>query len=75
MALSDSDTEILRPLTPTGIDPDNVTTGSLEALQSDEQRKVLDIVDHLRRQGLNGIVELPQLVVVCSSKACVEYRS
>jgi hypothetical protein len=45
------------------LDPDGVTTDSLEALQSDEQRKILDIVDHLRRQGLSGIVELPQLVV------------
>ncbi|KAI0616786.1 GTP-binding protein [Pyrenophora tritici-repentis] len=45
------------------IDLNSVTTDSLEALQSNEQRKVLDIVDHLRRQGLNGIVKLPQLVV------------
>lgn len=45
------------------IDPDVITTGSLEALQSDEQRRILDIVDHLRRQGLSGVVELPQLVV------------
>ena len=61
MATSGSDGENARPLTPT--DPDAITTDSLEALQSDEQRKVLDIVDHLRRQGLSGIVELPQLVV------------
>ena len=61
MAISGSDGENARPRTPT--DPDAITTDSLEALQSDEQRKVLDIVDHLRRQGLSGIVELPQLVV------------
>ncbi len=48
---------------PTPDDFDEVTTASLEALQSDEHRKVLDIVDHLRRQGLSGIIELPQLVV------------
>jgi hypothetical protein len=48
---------------PALVDPDAVTTDSLETLQSDEQRKVLDIVGHLRRQGLNSIVELPQLVV------------
>ena len=46
------------PVTPVNMDPDGVTTESLEALQSDEQRKVLDVVDHLRRQGLSGIVEL-----------------
>jgi hypothetical protein len=59
MVTSDSE----RPLSPMLVDPENVTTDSLEALQSDEQRKILDIVDHLRRQGLQGIVELPQLVV------------
>jgi hypothetical protein len=45
------------------IDLDSITTSSLEALQGDGQRKILDIVDDLRRQGLSGIVELPQLVV------------
>jgi hypothetical protein len=61
MTLSDSDFDSSIPSTP--IDLDGVTTDSLDALQSDGQRKVLDIVDHLRRQGLSGIVELPQLVV------------
>lgn len=68
MPLSDSDTDAPRPLTPT--DPDGVTTGSLESLQSDEQRKILDIVDHLRRQGLSGVVELPQIVVVSHTYTC-----
>lgn len=45
------------------IDPDAVTTSSLQALQSEDQRKVMDIVDRLRRTGLSGIVELPQLIV------------
>jgi hypothetical protein len=48
---------------PIPIDPNAVTTSSLKALQSDDQRKVMDIVDKLRRTGLNGIVGLPQLVV------------
>jgi hypothetical protein len=61
MASSTVDSDRTEPHTP--IDPDGVTTDSLEALQSNEQRKILDIVDHLRRQGLSGIVELPQLVV------------
>jgi hypothetical protein len=61
MTLSDSDTDTLQPLTP--VDPDAVTTSSLQALQSADQRKVMDIVDKLRRTGLSGIVELPQLVV------------
>jgi hypothetical protein len=61
---SDSDYEgIETPITPVTIDPDSVTTSSLQALQSADQRKVMDIVDKLRRTGLSGIVELPQLVV------------
>ncbi|KAJ4991097.1 dynamin family protein [Stagonosporopsis vannaccii] len=47
----------------TPADPNAITTSSLKALQSADQRKVLDIVDKLRRTGLSGIVELPQLVV------------
>jgi hypothetical protein len=50
-------------ITPLAIDEEAVTTSSLQALQSADQRKVLDIVDKLRRTGLNGVVELPQLVV------------
>jgi len=61
---SDSEFEgIGTPVTPVMIDPDSVTTNSLQALQSEDQRKVMDIVDKLRRTGLGGIVELPQLVV------------
>jgi hypothetical protein len=61
---SDSEFEgIGMPVTPVVIDPDSVTTNSLQALQSEDQRKVMDIVDKLRRTGLSGIVELPQLVV------------
>jgi hypothetical protein len=50
-------------ITPLSIDDNAVTTSSLQALQSADQRKVLDIVDKLRRTGLSGVVELPQLVV------------
>ena len=39
------------------------TTSSLEGLQSDEQRHVLDIVAQLRKCGLESILPLPQLVV------------
>ena len=39
------------------------TTLSLEGLQSDEQRRVLNIVDQLRKSGLESILSLPQLVV------------
>ncbi|KAG9196913.1 hypothetical protein G6514_003047 [Epicoccum nigrum] len=62
---SDSDFEGVEMLTAPAvpIDPDSVTTSSLHALQSADQRKVMDIVDKLWRTGLNGIVELPQLVV------------
>lgn len=41
----------------------SISTSSLDALQSDEQRQVLNIVDSLRQCGLEGIVSLPQLVV------------
>lgn len=51
------------PTTPDSFDTDAITTTSLEVLQSDGQRKILDIVDDLRHQGLSGIVGLPQLVV------------
>lgn len=54
---------MITPIIPDAIDSEAVTTNSLKALQSDDQRKVLDIVDKLRRTGLNGIVGLPQLVV------------
>jgi hypothetical protein len=38
-------------------------TASLQALQSTEQRTIMDLVDRLRRAGLNSILQLPQLVV------------
>ncbi len=52
------------------LDPENghspkvleITT-SLEGLQSDEQRNVLNIVDQLRKCGLESMLSLPQLVV------------
>lgn len=63
MTSSDSEAGTPRLHTPISIDADAVTTSSLQALQSADQRKVMDIVDKLRRTGLSGIVELPQLVV------------
>ncbi|KAK7188804.1 hypothetical protein DPSP01_014147 [Paraphaeosphaeria sporulosa] len=61
---SDSEWDgLASPITSVAIDSEAVTTNSLKALQSDDQRKVLDIVDKLRRTGLSGIVGLPQLVV------------
>ena len=63
MATSTSN-DVGTPMAPVSIiDPDAVTTTSLKALQSDDQRKVMDIVDKLRRTGLSGVVGLPQLVV------------
>ncbi|KAF2190472.1 GTP-binding protein [Zopfia rhizophila CBS 207.26] len=61
-----SDTEsdgVSTPATPVAVDAGSLTTNSLKALQSDDQRKVMDIVDKLRRTGLSGVVALPQLVV------------
>jgi len=48
--------ELLGPLFPT-------TTSSLDALQTADQRKVLNIVDSLRQCGIDNIIPLPQLVV------------
>lgn len=39
------------------------TTESLRKLQSTGERQLLDVVDKLRRAGLNGTIKLPQLVV------------
>lgn len=44
-------------------DSDRFTTASLKKLQSDDERRLLDIVDKLRRTGLHGTIGLPQLVV------------
>ena len=43
-------------------------TASLEALQSEEQRLVLDTVAEVRKCGLESILALPQLVV-CSNQS------
>ncbi|PGH20399.1 hypothetical protein AJ80_03544 [Polytolypa hystricis UAMH7299] len=45
--------------------PDSLalTNNSLEALQSAEQRELLDLVDRLRRGGLSSVLQLPQIVV------------
>lgn len=40
-----------------------LTTASLDALQTDDMRKIMDMVDKLRRMGLDGVLQLPQLVV------------
>ncbi|KAF3906347.1 Dynamin-1 [Dactylellina cionopaga] len=40
-----------------------LNTASLEALQDDGQRKILDVVDNLKRIGLSNVLSLPQLVV------------
>jgi hypothetical protein len=42
---------------------ESTSTSSLDALQNDEQSKILNIVDSLRQCGLDGILSLPQLVV------------
>ena len=63
------------PMTPQDITtdlgaPSNVTpatyipiTASLEQLETDEQRHVLDTVAQIRKCGLDGVLSLPQLVV------------
>lgn len=41
-----------------------LTNESLESLQSEDARKVMDTVDRLRKAGLGSIVQLPQIVTV-----------
>ncbi len=43
--------------------PKTIGSSSLDALQSTDSRRVMDIVDKLRRSGLSGILQLPQLVL------------
>ena len=64
-----------RPISPTDFSdtPDSLQvldgheelniTASLEDLQTDEQRRVLDTVAQVRKCGLDSILSLPQLVV------------
>jgi hypothetical protein len=61
MSQTASDTEIITPVSSTETDP--LTTDSLKQLQSKDERRLLDVVDKLRRTGLDGTIELPQLVV------------
>src|SRR6266536_3380383 len=52
----------VEPQTPPITEDLNITT-SLEDLQTDEQRRVLDTVAQVRKCGLESILSLPQLVV------------
>lgn len=45
------------------VDSESLNTTSLEALQAMDQRKIMDVIDKLRRTGLDSILGLPQLVV------------
>jgi hypothetical protein len=61
MSRTVSETKMNGSVTSTENDP--FTTDSLKKLQSTDERRILDVVDKLRRTGLNGTIELPQLVV------------
>ncbi|KAF2837622.1 hypothetical protein M501DRAFT_1006657 [Patellaria atrata CBS 101060] len=50
------------------VNVENITTSSLDALQDAGQRKTLDVVDKLRRNGLSNVLQLPQ-VVVCGDQS------
>lgn len=57
-------TVILDQTTPTALPGNHLPiTASLEQLQTDEQRHVLDTVAQIRKCGLDGVLSLPQLVV------------
>lgn len=46
------------------ISTDKLTHASLEELQGENARHLMDTVDRLRQIGLSGIIQLPQIVVV-----------
>lgn len=46
-----------------GSEIEALSTAALTKLQSQDGRRLLDAVDKLRRAGLQGTIELPQLVV------------
>ena len=52
---------------------DVAINSSLEDLQTDEQRRVLDTVAEVRKCGLESILSLPQLVV-CGDQSAGELR-
>lgn len=41
-----------------------LTTPTLESIEGDEARQLMDVVDKLRRAGLDSIIQLPQIVTV-----------
>ena len=43
--------------------PDMQNTASLEELETEEQRKTLDVVAQVRKCGLDSVLDLPQIVV------------
>ena len=45
-----------------GVTEEPATAASLAALQSENARHIMDIVDQLRKEGLGGIIQLPQIV-------------
>ncbi|KAH8587254.1 hypothetical protein B0O99DRAFT_694620 [Bisporella sp. PMI_857] len=49
-------------------------TGSLEELQTDEQRRILDTVAQVRKCGLESILSLPQLVVCGDQSAGIQQK-
>jgi hypothetical protein len=50
------------PLADSTTEP-TMTTSSIEALQTSEQRALMDLVGRLRRTGLSTLLQLPQIVV------------
>lgn len=67
-ATSDDDTQGMvngqsNPQTTVIVKQEVDTTTSLEDLQTDEQRRVLDTVAQVRKCGLDSVLSLPQLVV------------
>lgn len=54
-------------------DPWLTNTVSLESLQSENQRTILNLVDLLRQNNLDGIISLPQLVVCGGNPTIISY--
>ncbi|TKA23455.1 hypothetical protein B0A50_07482 [Salinomyces thailandicus] len=57
------DNDNIKPVSSNVNSPHTIGTTSLDTLQGPDSRKIVDNVDKLRRSGLSGIVQHPQLVV------------
>lgn len=71
----ESTTMAYRPMSSAAGHQNGSEASQLEALQSSQQRKVLDMVDELRKCGLDRDISLPQIVVCGDQSAGMKCSS